>query len=57
MSKNWAICIGINDYYNTTKLQDASAMRDFFLQEVEFERVFYFADDSPPIETPLNKRI
>jgi uncharacterized caspase-like protein len=56
MSKNWAICIGINDYYNLMPLhyavQDAMAMRDFFLKEVEFERVFYFADDSPPIATP-----
>ncbi|MEO1388405.1 MAG: caspase family protein [Cyanobacteria bacterium J06634_6] len=56
MSKNWAICIGINDYYNRiAKLQyavrDAHAVRDFFLNEVKFERVFYFADDAPPIET------
>ncbi|WP_204152041.1 hypothetical protein [Leptolyngbya sp. CCY15150] len=27
-------------------------MRDFFLPTVKFEQVFYFADDSPPIETP-----
>jgi formylglycine-generating enzyme required for sulfatase activity len=56
MSKNWAICIGINEYYNLTPLryavQDAVAVRDFFLGEVEFEEVFYFADDSPPIATP-----
>ncbi|PZO60692.1 MAG: peptidase C14 [Phormidesmis priestleyi] len=56
MSKNWAICIGINEYYNLTPLQyavrDAVAMRDFFLKEVAFEQVFYFADDSPPIATP-----
>lgn len=56
MSKNWAICIGINEYYNLTPLryavQDATAMRDFFLNEIEFEQMFYFADDSPPIETP-----
>ncbi|MEO1619800.1 MAG: SUMF1/EgtB/PvdO family nonheme iron enzyme [Cyanobacteria bacterium J06632_3] len=56
MSKNWAICIGINEYYNLTPLQyavsDATAVRDFFLQEVAFEQVFYFSDDSPPIDTP-----
>ena len=56
MSKNWAICIGINEYYNLAPLryavQDAVAVRDFFLGEVEFEEVFYFADDSPPIATP-----
>ncbi|MEM8502286.1 MAG: SUMF1/EgtB/PvdO family nonheme iron enzyme [Cyanobacteria bacterium P01_D01_bin.1] len=56
MSRNWAICIGINEYYNLTPLryavQDATAMRDFFLEEIEFEQVFYFADDSPPIDTP-----
>jgi formylglycine-generating enzyme required for sulfatase activity/uncharacterized caspase-like protein len=56
MSKNWAICIGINEYYNLTPLryavQDAVAVRDFFLTEVDFEGVFYFSDDSPPIDTP-----
>ena len=55
MSKNWAICIGINEYYNLPPLQyavsDAVAVRDFFLQEVAFEQVFYFSDDSPPIDT------
>jgi formylglycine-generating enzyme required for sulfatase activity/uncharacterized caspase-like protein len=56
MSKNWAICIGINEYYRLPHLQyavsDAVAMRDFFLKEIKFEEVFYFADDSPPIKTP-----
>ncbi|MGI8934827.1 MAG: caspase family protein, partial [Phormidesmis sp.] len=56
MSKNWAICIGINGYYNLQPLKfavrDASSVRDFFLNEVRFERVYYFSDDSPPIETP-----
>lgn len=56
MSKNWAICIGINEYYNLTPLRyavrDAVAVRDFFLKEVAFEQVFYFADDSPEIPTP-----
>ena len=55
MSKNWAICIGINRYYNLQPLKcavnDAASLRDFFLQGVKFERVYYFADDSPPIET------
>ena len=27
-------------------------MRDFFLNEVSFEKVYYFSDDSPPIEAP-----
>ncbi|MEA5466662.1 SUMF1/EgtB/PvdO family nonheme iron enzyme [Leptothoe sp. PORK10 BA2] len=56
MSKNWAICIGINAYYNLKPLnyavQDAVSMRDFFLEEVNFEQVFYFSDNSPAIETP-----
>ena len=56
MSKNWAICIGINDYYNLQPLkyavQDASSIRDFFLQAGRFEQVYYFADDSPEIRTP-----
>ncbi|MDV3351412.1 SUMF1/EgtB/PvdO family nonheme iron enzyme [Leptothoe sp. LEGE 181152] len=56
MSKNWAICIGINDYYNLQSLnyavQDAESIRDFFLNEVQFEQVYYFSDSSPRIETP-----
>ncbi|MFK8183864.1 MAG: SUMF1/EgtB/PvdO family nonheme iron enzyme [Phormidesmis sp.] len=56
MSKNWAICIGINEYENLPSLsyavRDAVAMRDFFLEEGAFEEVFYFSDDSPPIDTP-----
>jgi formylglycine-generating enzyme required for sulfatase activity/phage replication-related protein YjqB (UPF0714/DUF867 family) len=55
-SRNWAICIGINDYYNLQRnkyaVQDASALRDLFLNELQFEEVYYFSDDSPPIETP-----
>ena len=55
MSKNWAICIGINGYYSLKSLkyavQDASAMQAFFEQE-KFEQVFYFSDDSPEIDTP-----
>jgi formylglycine-generating enzyme required for sulfatase activity len=57
MSKNWAICIGIKDYYNLTPLefavQDALAVKDFLLKEVgcEEEEVLYFSDDSPPIKT------
>jgi formylglycine-generating enzyme required for sulfatase activity len=56
MSRNWAICIGINDYSRLQPLRyavsDAAAMRDFFVQEGRFEQVYYFADDAPPIETP-----
>jgi formylglycine-generating enzyme required for sulfatase activity len=56
MSRNWAICIGINGYYNLQSLnyakQDAASMRDFFVSEGRFEQVYYFADDSPLIETP-----
>ena len=56
MGKNWAICIGINDYYNLQPLnyavQDAESVRDFFLDEVQFEQVYYFSDSSPRIETP-----
>jgi formylglycine-generating enzyme required for sulfatase activity/uncharacterized caspase-like protein len=56
MSRNWAICIGINGYYNLQSLhyakQDAESMRDFFISEGRFEQVYYFADDSPTIETP-----
>ena len=56
MSKNWAICIGINDYYNLQPLnyavQDAESIRDFFLDEVQFELVYYYSDLTPRIKTP-----
>ena len=53
MAKNWAICIGINQYDNLPPLRcavrDAELMRDWFLEEAGFEKVYYFSDDSPPI--------
>ncbi|MBE7385854.1 MAG: SUMF1/EgtB/PvdO family nonheme iron enzyme [Leptolyngbya sp. SIO1E4] len=56
MSRNWAICIGINEYYNLQPLQyavqDADSVRNFFLQDGQFEQVYYFADDAPAIQTP-----
>lgn len=57
MGRNWAIAIGINQYDNLVPLhyakRDAEAVRDFCLQEVGFEKVYYFSDGSPPIETDL----
>lgn len=54
MGKSFAICIGINNYDNLKPLsyakQDAGAMRDYFLKEAGFEKVYYFADDAPDIE-------
>ena len=54
MSKNWAICIGINGYYNLKHLayarQDAAAMRDFCLA-TRFEQVYLFAENADPIAT------
>ncbi|GAB4378513.1 MAG: hypothetical protein Kow00121_30510 [Elainellaceae cyanobacterium] len=54
MGRNWAIVIGVNHYRNLQRLnyavQDAGAVRDYFLQEAGFERVYYFSDQSPPIE-------
>jgi hypothetical protein len=48
VSKNWAVCIDINDYCNLQKLRyavkDAVSMRDFFCTEVNFEEVFYFSE-------------
>jgi formylglycine-generating enzyme required for sulfatase activity/uncharacterized caspase-like protein len=57
MGKNWAIVIGINQYRNLQPLQyavqDAVAVRDFFLSHpAEFEQIYYFSDQSPPIEFP-----
>ncbi|MGQ9873536.1 hypothetical protein [Leptodesmis sp.] len=34
-------------------MQDATSMRDFFLSPaIAFEQVYYFSDQSPPIESP-----
>ena len=55
MAKNWAIVIGINNYYNLRKLDfaenDAEAMKDWFSQEAKFDEVFLFTENSPPILT------
>ena len=66
MSRNWAICIGINGYYNLQSLnyakQDAASMRDFFISEGRFaakinsERVYgVLADQCPSMELDLNE--
>ncbi|MFM7450181.1 MAG: SUMF1/EgtB/PvdO family nonheme iron enzyme [Leptolyngbyaceae cyanobacterium] len=56
MGRNWAIAVGINEYYNLQPLnyavQDAESIQDFFLNEAGFEQVYYFSDHSPRIETP-----
>ncbi|MDJ0713855.1 MAG: SUMF1/EgtB/PvdO family nonheme iron enzyme [Prochloraceae cyanobacterium] len=53
MAKNWAICIGIDRYYYLQDLEyaqrDAECMRDYFLEEVSFEEVYLFSDNSPPL--------
>ena len=53
MGRNWAITIGINGYRNLQRLnyaqQDAEAMRQLFSQELDFQHVYHFTDDSPPI--------
>ena len=55
MGKNWAITIGINRYNNLQALnyakRDAEAVRDFFRNELNFEQVYHFSDDSSPIAT------
>lgn len=54
MARNWAICIGINDYNprNFTPLkyarQDAERVSAFF-QEMNFDKVYLFTDGSSPI--------
>lgn len=54
MGKNWAIIIGINQYDNLQPLQyakrDAEAVRDYFLNEASFEKVYFFSEDAPDIE-------
>ena len=53
MTKNWAIAIGVNQYENMPTLKyaqrDAELMRDYFLNEAGFEKVYLFTDDSPQI--------
>src|SRR5271166_397963 len=61
MSQNWAICIGIDRYDNLQSLQyakrDAEALRDFFENEAGFDKVYYFAEDAPPIPTDFGEPI
>jgi CheY-like chemotaxis protein len=51
--KNYAIAIGINDYYYLASLKyavrDAEAMCDWFRTEGRFQQVYLFTDNSPPI--------
>ncbi|GGA54193.1 GUN4 domain-containing protein [Okeania sp. KiyG1] len=63
MAKNWAICVGINHYDNMPTLQyakrDAELMRDYFLNEAGFEKVYLFTDNSPQIndvDQPFNSQ-
>ena len=53
MARNWAIVIGINQYRFLQPLKyakrDAEAMNGFLIEEVKFDRIFLFTDDSPEI--------
>ncbi|MEA5469769.1 caspase family protein [Spirulina sp. 06S082] len=53
---NHALIIGINEYQRLPSLRfalrDAALMRDFLADELGFEEVFYFTDDSPAIDAP-----
>ncbi|MEM9007979.1 MAG: SUMF1/EgtB/PvdO family nonheme iron enzyme [Cyanobacteria bacterium P01_F01_bin.86] len=53
MGKNWAITIGINEYRYLQRLnyakQDADAVRQLFLQDLGFQQVYHFTDNSPDI--------
>jgi formylglycine-generating enzyme required for sulfatase activity/uncharacterized caspase-like protein len=61
MSQNWAICIGIDRYDNLQSLQyakrDAEALRDFFEKDASFDKVYFFAEDAPPIQTDFGEPI
>lgn len=61
MSQNWAICIGIDRYDNLQPLayakRDAEALRDFFAKEAGFEKVYFFAEDAPPIASDFGEPI
>ena len=53
MAKNWAIAIGINQYDYLQPLnyakRDAQLIQEFLANEAEFERIFFFSDDSPEL--------
>jgi uncharacterized caspase-like protein len=55
MGKNWAIVIGINkyDYLQSLKYakKDAESMRNYCLNEQNFDKIYYFSDDAPPIKS------
>ena len=55
MGKNWAICIGINEYYNLRPLKyaerDAQAFRDFCLHDAQFDHGYFFAEGADSIAT------
>ena len=54
MAKNWAIAIGINEYEHLARplqyaQRDAKLMRDWLQNRARFEKVYYYADNSPKI--------
>lgn len=54
MAKNWAVCIGINNYSYLTSLKyatrDAERMSDWLKDAAKFDKVYLFTDDSPAID-------
>ena len=53
MAKNWAVCIGINEYQYMQSLEyavrDAEQMSSWLKAQGTFEKVYLFTDNSPPI--------
>jgi Caspase domain len=53
MASHWAIVIGVSEYIGMEPLpyakRDAHAMQKFFTEDVKFDQVFYFTDESPDI--------
>ena len=54
MAKNWAICVGINQYRFlqdlTCAVNDAEKMHVWLKETAKFEQTYLFTDKSPPIE-------
>ena len=54
MGQNCVITIGVNEYYNQRSLKyavrDAEALRDYCVNEVGFNLMYYFSDSSLPVE-------
>jgi uncharacterized caspase-like protein len=60
MTRNSAVVVGINEYYNLSQLRYAKRDAELvsqFLRDTAKAEIYLFSDDSPPIATPLGPDI